>query len=223
MDGPHQLSTRNLSKSNFLLFLLLVGIVIMAILVLLLTRQSQPQKIIRDISNKTSDKLTLQATYTFDAPIGVLVADNERIYFISEDTLISRDIDSEKMNWQYPIKAFELKGARSIEADGNNVYILTATHITAFDKKAGDKMWSRYLGAGHVTAIQQFMGMNILIYYGDEIFFIDISNGDIVNRLERKNMLWRNEHFEIIEKDSNTMEGYNLVSNSMIQLFSILF
>jgi outer membrane protein assembly factor BamB len=216
MSEPHHSPTRNLSKSNLLLFLLLAGIVIMAILILLLTRQSQPQKIIRDISNKTSDKLTLQATYTFDAPIGVLVADNEIMYFISEDTLISRDIDSEKMNWQYSSNGFELKGARSIEVDENNVYILTVTHITAFDKKTGSKIWSKKIGVGHVETILRILGQSIWVYYGDEIFLIDPSTGSITNKLERKNILWQNEQVKILEKNSSAIAGYDIASKLVL-------
>lgn len=74
------------------------------------------------------------------------------------------------------------KGAIAVFlSDNKNVYIVSATDVTAYAASSGETVWETELGSGHVSIQAVLVDDFMEIFYGDKKFIVDLENGEILS------------------------------------------
>lgn len=74
------------------------------------------------------------------------------------------------------------KGAIAVFlSDLKNVYIVSATDVTAYAASSGKTVWETELGSGHVSIRAVLYEGLMEIFYGDKKFVVDLENGEILS------------------------------------------
>ena len=117
------------AKTKSVAFFILAAILAAAIVLdAIIAYVQSPENVIRGVATQTSNRLTLQNTYTFDSPLEAVTLDGETWFYAFDNNLLSRNVDSGNLNWQYSSKgARELWGVRTIEIYNNRLFIMTST------------------------------------------------------------------------------------------------
>ncbi len=125
-----------------------------------------------------------------------IVSDNNFVYTCSIDNVIlALDKNDGSIVWQNNL--FTDEAVRALLVDGPMLIMISTTNACAFNTSNGNYLWSVKLGDGHVGIMAQLDGEELRVYYGENIFEINPSTGQITRTIPKNSILWITNNAEI--------------------------
>lgn len=107
---------------------------------------------------------------------------NETVFAFSldQDRLFAFDAKTGLVKWKLDPSASKAAIVVFL-SDIKNVYIVSATDVTAYAAGSGKTVWETELGSGHVSIRAVLLDGLMEIFYGDKKFIVDLENGEILS------------------------------------------
>lgn len=170
----------------------------------------EPPRVVRTFASSTNNVSVLwlrqQDIPTLIATDAEGVAYATRLY--GENSLIAFDAKSGSTKWMIDLP-FELGGAVGIFADQNTVFVISGSHVNAYEKTAGELKWSLKLGEGHVSVTPQLDADMLRVYYGDTIFEIDPKTGAILTSKPKGDIIWITGNVELRSSSNDHLSAFD--------------
>lgn len=192
-----------------LLFRLMVFCV--AILLIWINRNppEKPPRVVRSLSSSTND---FRVLWVMENIPPLIKTDGEGVIFVTQlygsGVLESIDVISGSIIWKISLPR-ELSGMTELLVNKNMVYVVSSTHVNAYEKKDGTLRWSIELGKGHVSIVSQLEEEILRIYYGNNIFEINSKTGKIDRSIPKEDIIWTINNLTFRRSSTGQISAFN--------------
>jgi outer membrane protein assembly factor BamB len=140
------------------------------------------------------------------------LADTLVIIYIARDfsaNLVALESSTGRVQWTTDLP-LEQRGIKTLVSSYQIVYAGTARGIVAYKALTGEQLWSTQLGHGGVSIIAQLDSRALRVYYGQDIYELDPTTGQIVAKEPKPAPVWIADGVAIYRLTDKHIEGIDI-------------